>query len=365
MTICFFGYPNETYSRSKVLIDGLKKNRVKTISCTDKTGFAPLRYWRLFKKFLPVRNKVDAIFVQFPGHLNMPAAWIIGKIFRKPIIFDAFISLFDTYVFDRLAFAEGSLQAKFYWWVDKISCQLADKVTLDTRSHVNYFVKTFSLKRTKFAFIPVGGDDTIFKPKSKVPPIRRAGKGQRSKVVVEFHGMFTKLHGAEIFVKVAKKLEEHKNLEFWLIGSSSNYDLPIKLYRKLKPKNMKYWPRLPLDKLAKKIAASDICVGHLGPTQKAHMVVTNKMYHGLASGVALLAGACKATREFFKDRENCLFVNMYDPLDLEKKILMLAGRHKLRNKIAEKGYQLHQEKFTNFILGKKLKQIVLATIKTV
>lgn len=352
MTICFFGYPNESYSRNKILIDGLQKNGVEVISCTDKSGLFLTRYWRLFKKFLPLRHQTDIIFVQFPGHLNTPIAWFLAKIFIKPMIFDAFVSLYDTYVFDRQVARQGSTKAKFYWWVDKLACSLADRVTLDTNAHIRYFVRTFKLLRRKFSRLPVGGDDSLFKPHHKPYAI------SHKPIIVEFHGMFTRIHGAECFVQAAKQLEKYGHLEFWLIGSSDNYPLPIKLYRQLKPKTMKYWPSMPVKKLAAKIAQADISIGHLGPTQKAKMVLTNKMFHALTSRVALIAGNCPATREFLTDKVNCLYVNMYDARDLAQKILYLARHLQLRRRIAYHGYQLHQQNFTNKKLGLKLLQII-------
>ena len=349
LTICFFGYPNQNYSRSKILIDGLKKNQVKVIHCTDKSGLFLVRYWRLLKKFLPLRHQTDVIFVQFPGHLNVPIAWALGQLFHQPVVFEAFIYLSDTYICDRLIAGQGSLKAKFYWWVDKLACPLADLVTLDTNVHINYFVKTFHLPRSKFRRLPVGGDDTLFKPRPK---------HQLSKTIIEFHGMFTRIHGAEIFVQAAKQLEHHKNLQFWLIGSSWNYRLPINLYRQLKPKTMTYWPRLEVKKLAKKIAQADISISHIGSTQKARMVLTNKMYHALASRVALIAGNNSATKEFLTDKKDCLLVNMYNQQDLAQKILLLARNKPLRQKIALNGYKLHQQEFTNQKLALKLLQVI-------
>ena len=355
MTICFFGYPNQTYSRSKILIDGLAKNGIQVVACTDKSGLFLIRYWRLWRQFLFLRQSLDVIFVQFPGHLNMPIAWVLGKLFHKPVVFDAFISLYDTYIFDRRIAEEGSLKAKFYWWVDKIACTLADVVTLDTHAHIRYFVRTFKLSRTKFFRLPVGGDDTLFKPKSKIYPER----SRRAKpIIVEFHGMFTRIHGAEIFVKVAKALEHYKHLRFWLIGDSWNYRLPIQLYRQLRPKTMTYWPQLPVDQLARKVAQADISIAHLGPTQKARMVLTNKMFHALASRVALIAGDNPATKEFLLDHHTCLLVNMDDAADLIDKILVLVKDSQLRHTLALNGYNLHQRKFTNQKLASKLLQII-------
>lgn len=352
MTICFFGYPNESYSRNKILIDGLQKNNVNVVFCTDKSSLFLTRYWKLFKKFSQISRQIDIIFVQFPGHLNVPIAWVLGKLFNKPVIFDAFVSLYDTYIFDRQIAGQGSVKAKFYWWVDKLAGSLADRVTLDTNAHIRYFVRTFKLPRRKFSRLPVGGDDTLFKPIHKPYAI------SHKPIVVEFHGMFTRIHGAEVFVQAAKKLERHDNLEFWLIGSSDNYKLPIDLYRQLKPKTMKYWSSMPVNQLAAKVAQADISIAHLGPTQKARMVVTNKMFHTLASRVALIAGNNPATKEFLVDKKTCLLVNMYDTKDLAHKILLLAKNHRLRYFLAENGYQLHQQKFTNQKLGLELLQII-------
>lgn len=351
LTVCFFGYPNEDYSRNKILIDGLKKNGVAVVSCTDKIGFAPIRYWRLVHKFWSLRHQVDAIFVQFPGHLNMPIAWLIGKLYGKPVVFDVFISLYETYIFDRQVASPYSLTAKFYWWVDKLSCLLADSLTLDTNAHINYFVKTFGLPRKKFHRIPVGGDDTVFRP------LKAKSYKLKAKVIVEFHGMFTRIHGAEVFVQVAKKLEDNPHLQFWLIGDSPNYRLPIELYKKLKPKTMTYWPRLSVKKLAQKVAQADISVGHLGPTKKAHILLTNKMFHALASKVALIAGDNPASRELLKNKKNSLFVRMYDENDLQEKIMFLAKNAQLRKSLAAEGYKLHRQRFSNLKLGKILKNI--------
>ena len=353
ITVCFFGYPNESYSRNHILIDGLQKNGVKIVSCTNKSGLFFVRFWRLFKIFWPLRHQVNVIFVQFPGHLNMPIAWVLGRLFHKPVIFDAFVSLYDTYIFDRRIAGEGSLKARFYWWVDKIACTLADVVTLDTNAHIKYFVRTFHLHRRKFSRLPVGGDETLFHPSK----LKRSGATHKP-VIVEFHGMFTRIHGAEIFVKVAKALENYKHLRFWLIGDSWNYRLPIQLYFKLRPKTMTYWPQLPVNQLAHKVAQADISIAHLGPTQKARMVLTNKMFHALASRVALIAGDNPATKEFLTDKQNCLFVNMYNAADLSRKILYLSRQARLRRSLALNGYNLHQRKFTNQKLASKLLQII-------
>jgi glycosyltransferase involved in cell wall biosynthesis len=325
---------------------------LKIIFCRDTAGLALIRYPRLLSQFIKLQKKCQAIIVGVLGHQDMPLAWLCGRLFSQPVIFDTFISLYDTYVFDRRSVKDGTLKAKFYWWLDKLTCSLADKIILDTQSQIDYFVKTFNISRHKFFCLPIGGDDTIFNPRPK------ADRPLAKKIIIEFHGMFTRLHGAEYFVKAAKELEEKKNLEFWLIGSSQNYPLPIKLYKKLKPKTMKYWPRLSLKKLAQKVRQADITIGHLGTTNKAQRVVSFKIMHGLASGNAVIAPDTSAVREFLKPQTHCLLVKPGSTAHLIDQIKNLTNNHQLRRCLAENGRRLFQQSFTNKKLGAKLLKII-------
>ncbi len=345
MRVCFFGSYDPRYSRNKILIDGLEKNNVLVLHCRSTHPSVFTRYPELIKQFLKIGMNYDILYVGFVGHLDMPLAFVLAKLTGKKVVFDMFYSMYDTYVYDRQSAKSESWRAKSYYWIDRIAAVLADLIITDTRAHTQYFIKNFHINRRKFQRIFVGGDDTLFKP---------FVRSKRLPIVIEFHGMFTRLHGAEYFVKAAKLLENNKSLCFLLIGSTSNYPLPIEIYKKLRPKTMKYIPALSLTKLAKTIAESDICIGHVGITQKAKRVITNKMYHGIFCKVAVIAGNCQASRELFTNRKTALFVKMGDVVDLAEKIKLLAFNSKLRNDISENGYKLAKSNLTNYQLGKKL-----------
>lgn len=355
--ICYFGSYNPDYSRNKILIDGLRKNGVKVFECQDSAGSLFKRYPTLSKKFWAIKNEVDTIIVGFVGHLDMPLAWLLARLTGKKVIFDMFYSMYDTYVYDRQSAKPGSLRAWTYFFTDKVAATLADSVITDTKTHADYFIKTFGLDKKKFHRIFVGGDDTIFRPR-RTRGIREKRGKKRHKIVIEFHGMFTRLHGAEYFVEAAKLLEREKNLEFWLIGSTNNYSLPIEKFKTLRPKTMKYFSDMPVDKLARKIAQADIGIAHIGTTEKAKSVITNKMFHALFCKVALIAGDCKATRELFVDGKTAFFVHMGDPDDLVKKIKLLVKNTRLRNRIRDRGYRLATAKLTNQKLGKSLLTLI-------
>ncbi len=355
MNICFFGSYISDYPRNKILINGLEKNGCTVLQCSSSEGSILRRYPQLIRQFWPLKREISIIYVAFFGHLDMPLAWLLARLTGKKVVFDMFYSMYDTYVFDRQSVTPRSLQAHFYFWIDKIVATLADIVITDTKTHGNYFIKTFGLKPQKFRRVFVGGDETIFRPvKKKSSAKALVNKG---KIIIEFHGWFTRLHGAEYYVQAAKLLEKEKNLQFLLIGSTVNYPLPIELYHQLKPKSMRYYPEMSVDKLAQLVARSDISIGHIGITEKARSVITNKTFHALASRVAAIVGDSKANRELLANRKNALLVKMGNPEDLAANIKLLAKDKRLRKKIADNGYHLFKQKLTNKNLGHQLKEI--------
>ncbi|MEK7127728.1 MAG: glycosyl transferase family 1, partial [Patescibacteria group bacterium] len=137
MNICYFGSYDKEYPRNRTIIKGLIKNGEKVYECHSNKSIISGRWIILFYNFLKI--KCDLIIVGFPGHIDVFPAWILAKIFRKKLVFDAFISLYDSRCFDRKDFLPNSWQGKALWLVDKISCTLPDKILMDTKTHVNYF----------------------------------------------------------------------------------------------------------------------------------------------------------------------------------------------------------------------------------
>ena len=110
MTICYFGIYDKNYSRNKILISGLKKNGVEVIECNDRTK-SLIKYFKLIGQYWRKGRHSDLVIVGFPGQTIMPLAKLIC---RKKIVFDAFLSVYDSYVFDRKTIKPESLKARYY-----------------------------------------------------------------------------------------------------------------------------------------------------------------------------------------------------------------------------------------------------------
>ena len=93
-------------------------------------------------------NDITAVFVGFFGQPLVP---VIKKLTSKPIVFDAFLSAYDTMCFDRKKFKPDSCAGGFFYWLDKHSCEQSDRIILDTNAHIDYFLKTFGLPKGKIS----------------------------------------------------------------------------------------------------------------------------------------------------------------------------------------------------------------------
>src|SRR3989344_5445581 len=325
MNTCFFGSYQRTYSRNKILLDGVQKNNVKIIHCNSHHGFFFQRYLDLIKTFLRNVNEIDAIFVAFPGQLDVPLGWVLGKLTRKPVVFDMYYSMYDTFVFDRKSFAPNSFRGLTYYYIDKLAATLADHVITDTSAHANHYSKLFKIPRRKFTRIFVGGDDATFCLPKKF--------ATKKNLTIEFHGMFSRSQGAEYFVQAAKILEQESNLKFLLIGDSTYYLLPKEKVNKLRIKKLNYMGEVSLSRLAKLVSEADICVGHLGNTDKAKNAISNKTFQAIFSGKPVLVMDSQANRELFTNGVSALFVRPGDSGDLAQKIRWLSKSQKLRNNL--------------------------------
>ena len=156
MKVCFFGIYEPEYSRNRVLAQGFRENGYEVVECRvdPKRYRGGRKFWYLFREYYKIRNIVfDIVLVAFPGHT---VTWFAYILFGRKIIFDAFVSLYNSEVEDRRTVSKRSFSALYYWFLDWISCTLASKILLDTNAHIAYFVKKYHISAEKFTRVFVG-----------------------------------------------------------------------------------------------------------------------------------------------------------------------------------------------------------------
>ncbi|MFW9829601.1 MAG: glycosyltransferase [Candidatus Thorarchaeota archaeon] len=362
--VCFYGDYDPLYIRNRVLIKGLKLNKVELFLCNKPQTTFKLRplsilrsiilqikiYIKLFK------CEYDVLFIGFPV---IRSIWLPKLIKRKTIlIIDPLFSYYNLLIDDHKFFKRNSVISKLIFKLDILIFKTGDLILTDTISHLKYFSKLFNIPRSKFINIYVGADSKIYYPLTDTR--------KKKKFTVTFLGSFIPAQGVEYIVEAAKILESNENIIFELVGGLHNNPIFKKIYnRKIKENitNIKLTPKIHYKRVPNIIQKSDIQLGIFGKSSKAQLVIPGKAYEAIAMKKPLITGDTLAIKELFINNENCMLVDIENPKDLAEKVLLLYNNPVLRRTISEKGYQTYTHYCSPLALGKKLKSKLEEIIK--
>jgi glycosyltransferase involved in cell wall biosynthesis len=371
MRVLYFGTysTGEGYPRNNVIIRALKKSGIDVVECHEPLWRGPeekvagvrmgvglikffprllLAYLLLMGKFFRIR-RYDLIIVGYSGHIDIFLAKLLNIFKRKPLVFDAFLSLYDTAVLDRKIVKAGSFMARILWWIDKVSCASSDLVLLDTYEHITFFVDTFQLPRQKFSRVFAGTENEFLVNDSR----EAAGKGEEFRVL--FFGTYIPLHGIETIVKTAQLLQDEEDIHFLFIGKGQLLPDIRNLAESLGVNNITFieqWVS-PVE-LKHHIHNASVCLGIFGETGKAKRVIPLKVYGCLSQGKALITGDTPAARELLRDKESGLLVPLGDPASLANAILKLKKDKNLLERIGREALKLFKKRCSIEVIGGEL-----------
>ncbi len=340
-SIVAFGNFDLYGARSWVIRTGLAEVGYTIVLCRTEVPGLIGKYRDLWRRWQAFQNDASAIYVVFLGHYLMPLAWWLGKRAGIPVIFDAFLSLHDTEVYDRKRVSRFSPKAWILWFTDWLGCALADVVLLETEEHKEYFVKKYGVDPKKILVLPIGCRTDLCVPQSQ------STKDVAHSFTVEFHGTYIPLQGIDVILGAAKELQERgENVAFTLIGAGQTFKAMSALALGWNVRNVTFISSVPMENIPAHIQCADVCLGIFGTTAKAGRVIPNKAYEVLACGRPLITGDTAAARRVFRDRENALLSTPGDPHALAENILLLARDTALRETIAVGGLALSRARFT-------------------
>ncbi len=244
----------------------------------------------LRKKFRTIRPQADTVLITFPGHYLVLLFWPLTRFPRKKIIFDAFVSLYDSMVLDRKRFSKWNPYAWFLYCIDWLSCHLADEVLIDTQAHKQFFVQAFHLKPEKIRVIYLGTREDLFCPNQEfqIPD---------SRFKILFYGTYIPLQGIQYIIHAAHLLQDHSDIHFTLVGNGQTYKDMRELAANLELTNIEFTDKVPYQELPDLIRNANLCLGIFGTSEKASRVIPHKVYDAIACGIPVLTADTPAIHE--------------------------------------------------------------------
>lgn len=362
MRVCMFGTYEAGYDRNQVLLQGMREAGIEVIEChvplwetmRYKTSAfkGPAQYLVIAAKLALAYAKLglryltapphDVVLVGYLGHFDVFPARLLSWLRRKPLVFDAFVSLYDTSVEDRKVFERGSLSANLLRLIDRWSCKLSDLVLLDTNQHIEYFCNEFDLDASKFQRVLVGADPAYAAGEPVTP--------REDRFVVLHYSKFAPLHGMPYILDAANRLRSDPAIVFKIVGGGQTYGESKAYAERLGLENLELIPWLEPEQLRQAMREAQVCLGIFGDTSKARRVVPNKVYQCLAAGAAVVTGRSPASEELLVDGEHALLCEMASGKAIADAILDLKRSPALRKSLGENGAHLFREHFTPRIL---------------
>lgn len=372
-TVCYFGTYEANYERNRILMAALEEAGVHVVVChapvweqtrykdgavtsISRLGVLAGRmasgYLGLVWRYLRAPDH-DVVMVGYLGYLDVFVARALTRLRGKKLVFDAFISLYDTLVVDRGLIAASSPAAGVLRWLDRTACNLADVVLLDTEAHIRYFVDAYGLPRGKFKRVLVGADTEQFHPWSRE-------QLALSDVFTVLHfGKFAPLHGLPYILDAAYQLRDDPKIRFVLVGGGQKRGEVDERIAREGLHNVQRIEWVEPEELSRMIAAADVCLGIFGCTPKASRVIPNKVYEVMTVGAALITADTPGIRELLVDEEHALLCPAGDGAAIARAILRLRDDPALGERLAHNARRLFEERATPARIGEDLVQALV------
>ena len=346
MRVLFVCGREPEYVRNQIILKALRQH-AEVIELTDTSKSYFIRHLRLLFKILTYRKPYDIVFVGFYGYLLV---FLMRLLTRRPIVFDAYLSTYNTLCLDRRVFLPQSLIGRLVLLMDRLACRLATLVVLDTRAHTDYFSKLYHIPLEKFRVLYLGYDEELFLPRPAPPehPIK-----------VFYYGSFLPLQGIEYIVQAAKLLEHEPDIVFQIAGEGLRFSEIRALAESLDCKNIGFLGWVPYHQLPDAIAQASVCLGgHFADSVKAQNVIATKTYQFLGMARPTIVGDNAANAEIFTHGEHVYMCQVADPRSLAEAILALRASRALREQIGWGGYRHLIERYSIARIGDVLASIL-------
>jgi glycosyltransferase involved in cell wall biosynthesis len=346
-SICILNcYKQPDYIRAVVLRKALKDTDSfdEVIVVKNKRTNA-LRYVETMVSLIKVRftKNPDVYVVTFRAYEILPFVRLITA--GKKLVYDEFINPIEWFVYEHKKFGADSIPAKAMEAIFRYYGKRAALILTDTQSHAEYSARLMNLPIEKYRSIPVGTDETAFRP---IKPASHEG------FTVLYYGNMLPLHGLRYVLEAAKQLADRPDIRFHIVGGKRIVQDWVEQARE-NGAHITYDAWVDYKKLPELFATSDVCLGGpFGGTVQSQFVITGKTYQFLASAKPVIIGANRESG-VFTDKQNALIVPQADAAALRDAIVWAADHPTELADVGQAGRRLFQRLYSTEHIADELR----------
>jgi glycosyltransferase involved in cell wall biosynthesis len=309
MRIVLWGTYDTDKPRIRILRDGLRSLGIEVIEIhtsiwediRDKSTLRLSRKWaartlrilaaypRLLWRYVRAPAH-DLVLVSYPGQIDILVLRLFAWLRRKPVVFDWFISAYDTTVLDRHLMGIHNPLAWALWMGEWLSVHAADLSFMDTATHARRMERLFRLAPNTLGHVWVGAEEPFFR-------FAASGSRRQNRMIrVLFYGQFIPLHGISTIIHAAR-ITRRDPIAWTIIGRGQDAPAIRNILEQDPLPNLEWIDWVPYEDLPDRIAHADVCLGIFGTSDKAASVIPNKVFQGIAAGSQVITRDSEAIRE--------------------------------------------------------------------
>ncbi len=252
----------------------------------------------------PRRRAFDVVIVGYPGHFDVPRARRVAR--KRPLVFDAVLSLEDELVEVRRRFRPRSAAATVLRAVDNRALRLPDLVVCGTDAEAGY-LRGLGARRTAVIFL--GSDDDVFcETWSPAYPFSALAVADASRGVIE---------------DAARLVPE----------------LPVRIVE-------------PGEILAGDRGIAFAHAGVVLGSFRESRAIPPSVFDAIATGAPLITADTAAARELLVDGESALLVPPGDAEALAEALRRILGDDALRAALGASGRVVYEKRASGAALGR-------------
>jgi glycosyltransferase involved in cell wall biosynthesis len=296
------------------------------------------------------QGRADLIWVPCFRQRDIAAARRYARSTGTPLCIDPLISAYDKQVDERAKYAPGSAAAiRLKRWESRLFTS-ADRIIADTQDHADYFVSVLGADRQRITVVPVGADESMFKP-TQLPSVEDS-------VQVLFYGSFLALQGPQFIVQAARHLQA-TNVRITLLGDGPLHAQCARAAHSCPLVHFEPW--IDYRDLPARIAQAHLLLGVFGTTPKAARVIPNKVYQALASARPVVTRAAPAYPACLRSEPSrgLQFVAAGDPRALASVLDALAAEPQSLFSAGRAAHKLYQQMFSTVRVQTALSELLL------
>jgi glycosyltransferase involved in cell wall biosynthesis len=264
---------------------------------------------------------------------------LVAKMFSKKVIYEYYISLYDTLINDRQTLHANSIRANIILFYDIIFTKLADKIICLNQSEIDCYKK----------YMASGSDKKIFKIPLVIDYLPQQHKKEKVETVIFcWWGTYIPLHGLEMIIESFSLTMTNSHL--YIFGDS---DTKSKKYRELVIKlgiddrvHFKHEYNFKNGLLPSFLCNhKTIALGVFGESNKAKSVLPNKTVDSCMLAIPTLTARNPATGALFTDGLNIIYSGRNAKCLAAKIDIIVEGGYDL-DLIGQAAHQIYNSEFS-------------------